>query len=199
MSKDFLMSMNQLVSACGRPLNKETAQHQYAYYLDCAHDAGNDLPDSATIGKFATVEFALDDASVNVRVNVLNESFGLMPEYGAGNLVGDIDIAANEVLVDSEGLEVNRKSLDLGFCLYASGLVELSYAELDTDKPEIRDLYVRAGADPIKLKPQEGRRLEPGRQHLPEELCYKDQNRALNPEQLVKLNNFILTSFCKLQ
>ena len=80
---------------------------------------------------------------------------------------------------------------------HASGLVELNYAELDTDNPEIRDIYVQAGAYPIVLTPQKGRQLVVGRQHPPEELCYKDQSRELNPEQLLRLTNFVLTSFCK--
>ena len=196
MSAEFLRGINKLANTYGMPLNDVSDTHKFAFYMDSAHIAENDLAETATIGKTVTGAYIVKNAVAVVQVTMLNESFGLMPDYGNGNLIGDVAITTRLAPEKNED-EFTQSVLDLDFCLYASGKVELAYASRDSNDPEIRDIYAQAGAHPIQLVPQKGS-LYPGIQNNHcEELSFQ-QNRFLNPTQITKLRNFVIGAFIEI-
>lgn len=191
-----MFSMNKLVNKYGEPLNSASDFYKFAYYTDCAHNAENELPETVTIGKTATGAYLVNNAAVVVQLSMLNESFGLMPDHGDGNLVGDISVTTREVPDKSED-PLLPSILSLDFNLYASGKVELSYAERHTNDTDVREVYTQAGAHPLKLKEQK-HLLQPNiLNHAYEELSY-EQNRFLKSEQLARLNAFVVGAFVEL-
>lgn len=196
MSVEFLRGINKLANTYGEPLNSVSDVHKFAYYEDCARDAHNDLPESSTIGKTASGAYIVNNAGAVVQISMLNESFGSMPDIGNGNLIGDISVTTR-LAPEKDNESFTPSVLDLDFCLYASGKVELAYASRNTIDPEIRDIYVQAGAHPLQLQRQKGS-LHPGIQDpYSEELSYQ-QDRYLDGSQLAKLHKFVVGAFVEL-
>lgn len=182
-TQEFTTEMLRLTRDYGVALTRDAEPLRHQSYLDLAADAGHPLPSNSTLGRIAAINVELASGDLDIQITMLNESFSMMPDYGHGNVCGNVAVTLNNLTISKERVVTTQQALGLEAVVHSSGVVEVAYLEGLSREPDAEGLL-----DYLQLTDMT--KVASARFELD-----FHQDRTLNPAQLSSLSNLVTRHF----
>lgn len=184
-NQDFTATMLQMSREYGLPLTHENDPFRHQSYVDLAAENGNDLPIDSVLGKVAKTTTELATGDLYIELSMLNESFGMMPDYGHGSICGSVAVTLTQLQLGKNLVVSARQALGFDAVVHSSGVVEVAYLEGLTNDQEVDQLLSHLQVDHLAKHSAQASYYE---------LDYH-QNRALGNAQLRALSDLATRHF----